>query len=208
MPGYSCSVNRAARISTFFISGGQHQRYCWTWELRNKFIKITRMESEHILFEIPCGLCYFTQFEHKLGTLLLGEWGGFTVQIVHLPHKEAQVHWMTPEAQSHRLLPFRDIFSTPCSSYSSIPPAVIRLYRSWSGITGSHFGISGQKRKGKQNIRDYNKRGEMLYSSWWYYIFREQTALLEDLLWKRKLRIKRQDFWLWNNAGKIWFCTC
>ena len=32
------------------------------------------MESEHILFEIPCGLCYFTQFEHKLGTLLLGEW--------------------------------------------------------------------------------------------------------------------------------------
>lgn len=31
------------------------------------------MESEHILFEIPCGLCYFTQFEHKLGTLLLGE---------------------------------------------------------------------------------------------------------------------------------------
>ena len=130
MPGYSCSVNRAARTSTFFISGGQHQRYCWTWELRNKFIKITRMESEHILFEIPCGLCYFTQFEHKLGTLLLGEWGGFTVQIVHLPHKEAQVHWMTPEAQSHRLLPFRDIFSTLCSSYSSIPLAVIRLYRS------------------------------------------------------------------------------
>ena len=40
--------------------------------MRNKFIKITRMESEHILFEIPCGLCYFTQFEHKLGTLLLG----------------------------------------------------------------------------------------------------------------------------------------
>ena len=74
-----------------------HQRYCWTWELRNKFIKITRMESEHILFEIPCGLCYFTQFEHKLGTLLLGEWDGFTVQIVHLPHKEAQVHWMTPK---------------------------------------------------------------------------------------------------------------
>ena len=35
------------------------------------------MESEHILFEIPCGLCYFTQFEHKLGTLLLGEWDGF-----------------------------------------------------------------------------------------------------------------------------------
>jgi len=54
------------------------------------------MESEHILFEIPCGLCYFTQFEHKLGTLLLGEWDGFTVQIVHLRHKEAQVHWMTP----------------------------------------------------------------------------------------------------------------
>ena len=33
------------------------------------------MESEHILFEIPCGLCYFTQFEHKLGTLLLGRMG-------------------------------------------------------------------------------------------------------------------------------------
>ena len=127
MPGYSCSVNRAARTSTFFISGGQHQRYCWTWELRNKFIKITRMESEHILFEIPCGLCYFTQFEHKLGTLLLGEWDGFIVQIVHSPHKEAQVHWMTPEAQSHRRLPFRGIFLTPCSSYSSIPPAAIRL---------------------------------------------------------------------------------
>lgn len=88
------------------------------------------MESEHILFEIPCGLCYFTQFEHKLGTLLLGEWDGFTVQTFHLPHKEAQVHWMTPEAQSHRLLPFRGIFSTPCSSYSLALPAVIRLYRS------------------------------------------------------------------------------
>lgn len=36
------------------------------------------MESEHILFEIPCGLCYFTQFEHKLGTLLLGEWMGLS----------------------------------------------------------------------------------------------------------------------------------
>lgn len=68
------------------------------------------MESEHILFEIPCGLCYFTQFEHKLGTLLLGEWDGFTVQTVHLRHKEAQVHWMTPEARSHRRLPFRGIF--------------------------------------------------------------------------------------------------
>lgn len=88
------------------------------------------MESEHILFEIPCGLCYFTQFEHKLGTLLLGEWDGFTVQIVHLPRKEAQVHWMTPEARAHLLLSFRDIFSTPCSSYSLTPPAVIRLYRS------------------------------------------------------------------------------
>ena len=127
MPGYSCSVNRAARTSTFFISGGQHQRYCWTWELRNKFIKITRMESEHILFEIPCGLCYFTQFEHKLGTLLLGEWDGFIVQTVHSLHKEAQVHSRIPEAQSQRLLPFRDIFSTPCSSYSLTPPAAIRL---------------------------------------------------------------------------------
>lgn len=87
------------------------------------------MESEHILFEIPCGLCYFTQFEHKLGTLLLGEWDGFIVQTVHSLHKEAQVHWMTPEARSHRRLPFRGIFLTPCSSYSSIPPAVIRLYR-------------------------------------------------------------------------------
>ena len=88
------------------------------------------MDSEHILFEIPCGLCYFTQFEHKLGTLLLGEWDGFIVQIVRLLRKAAQVHSRIPEAQSHRLLPFRDIFSTPCSSYSSIPPAVIRLYRS------------------------------------------------------------------------------
>ena len=49
------------------------------------------MESEHILFEIPCGLCYFTQFEHKLGTLLLGEWDGFIAQTVHSLHKEAQV---------------------------------------------------------------------------------------------------------------------
>ena len=138
----------------------------------------------------------------------LGQHFVITVQTVHSLRKAAQVHSRIPEAQFHQRWSCHDIFSTPCSSYSSIPPAVIRLYRSWSGITGSHFGISGQKRKGKQNIRDYNKRGKMLYNSWWYYIFREQTALLEDLLWKWKLRIKRQDFWLWNNAGKIWFCTC
>lgn len=60
------------------------------------------MESEHILFEIPCGLCYFTQFEHKLGTLLLGEWDGFIVQTVRSPHKEAQVHSRIPEARFHQ----------------------------------------------------------------------------------------------------------
>lgn len=60
------------------------------------------MESEHILFEIPCGLCYFTQFEHKLETLLLGEWDGFIAQTVHSLHKEAQVHSRIPEAQFHQ----------------------------------------------------------------------------------------------------------
>ena len=60
------------------------------------------MESEHILFEISCGLCYFTQFEHKLGTLLLGEWDGFIVQTVHSLRKAAQVHSRIPEAQFHQ----------------------------------------------------------------------------------------------------------
>lgn len=166
------------------------------------------MESEHILFEIPCGLCYFTQFEHKLGTLLLGEWDGFTVQIVHLPHKEAQVHWMTPETQSHRLLPFRDIFSTPCSSYSSIPPAVIRLYRSWSGITGSHFGISGQKEKESRILEITTREGKCCITVDDIIFLESRQHYLKICCENENYELRWQDFWLWNNAGKIWFCTC
>ena len=35
----------------------------------------------------------------------LGQHFVISVQTFRSPHKEAQVHWMTPEAQSHRLLP-------------------------------------------------------------------------------------------------------